>query len=206
MVNAKQLKCKLIDFLLTKFTPRLIGIEVPFIATRRWVDVLLLTKNNVLIAFEIKSDHDNIKRLKGQLKDYKHSFRQVYTVLTTRFNKKEILTSIPVETGIILFDENTNHFSIERKAKNSSSLRKTNLAYFLWRKDLNKQTKKQTSSMELRELFVRQNNLDSIYKAAILALEQRYEQRYKLFLKEKTQDKTHISDLDYLTKLHSELF
>lgn len=67
--TAEQLKCRIIDYLLQKHPDMIIGNEIMFGSSRNAVDLLAITGSH-LIAIEIKSQNDNLKRLSHQLEEY----------------------------------------------------------------------------------------------------------------------------------------
>lgn len=68
--SAEYIKCKFIDFMLSKNYELIIGNELMYGIKRKLVDLVVL-KNNKIFAIEIKSNNDNLNRLKEQIEEYK---------------------------------------------------------------------------------------------------------------------------------------
>ena len=198
--NEKKIKSVLIDYLLSKNeSNNIICSEVSFLSGKRWADILEL-KEDSLVAYEIKSDLDSLRRFKEQLKDYSETFNEVYVVLSRKFKGQERL--LPPEIGYFWVDTGRDKrpLSIGRKARRRTNLKKENLSHFLWKKDISRYLKEPCENVVLmRNKFTKKNSLKYIHLLAIKALRERYEGRFELFLKEKSE-KTHFSEIDVLTK------
>ena len=70
--------------------------------------------NGVSKAFEIKTEFDSDKRLKGQIENYKQVFNEIYLIVPK--SKVYLYSAIDEAVGIILFDENrVGKFEVYRK-------------------------------------------------------------------------------------------
>ncbi len=98
-----------------------LGLEVSFAQNKRRADILMISKNNNLIGFEIKSDYDNLLRLKSQIDDYEKNFDYTYIVTTLKYFY-DIKKLIGNNIGIILY-ENDN-MKVTNKAKKSKKINK----------------------------------------------------------------------------------
>lgn len=78
--SAEYIKCLFIDFLLSKGEDQIIGNEFMYGVKRKVVDLVVL-KDDKIIAVEIKSDSDNLKRLEEQILEYKKIFDYVLTIV-----------------------------------------------------------------------------------------------------------------------------
>lgn len=199
-MDEKVLKLRLIDYLLKKKYPKckLIGVEVPFVSMKRRVDVLVITGNMELIAFEIKSDLDSLRRLNDQVKDYKKTFDKLYIVTSAKY--KDICSSANIGNSIGCIYINGG-IDERKKAKQVKQLDKYNLARFLLKDDLTKLGYDKQESVEtLRMKLVKEvKPTENVRKLAINSLLRRYSKRFELFKKHK-EPNTLLSDLDYLTK------
>lgn len=196
-MNEKKLKCILIDYLMDTYpTALLIGVEIPFISMKRRVDVLLITQEKQLIAFEIKSDQDTLRRLNDQITDYKKTFDKLFIVTSDKY--KDICQSIPKTIGCLYC--NDNNIKVIREASIVKRLSKHNLSFFLQRKDFQKIGYTQDAPiLELRKKLVNSRSIQSLHSLAIISILDRYSERYALFKRYK-EHKTTLQDLDYLTK------
>ena len=199
ILNEKLIKCRLIDYLLQHYPVKLLGVEVPFLSGKRWVDVLLITDTNRVIAFEIKSELDTLKRINAQLKDYTKTFDQVYVIFAEKFSKIKAAKTLARNVGYGVINPQGTQIKIKRKPRTRNRLSKKNLTYFLWRKDLQKPKAARLTSEDLRRSLEKTTSLDELHKKAINALITRYQERYALFLREKSSY-TQIDELECLTK------
>ena len=204
MLNEKQIKCMLLDFLDKKYRARMIGVEVPFLSGKRWADVLLVTKKGELIAFEIKSDRDSLRRMSRQLEDYTKTFNQVFVILSSKFRKNDAMRTLSKAIGYAFIERGRLKFI--RQAYSRRRLSKANLLFFLWKKDLSMYRRGTKDTVEkLRARMKRANSLNETKKHAVNALLGRYQNRYKTFLSEKSK-RVQKEDLDYLTKTFWDTF
>ncbi len=196
-LDEKKIKAILIDELI-KNNPKnkIICSEVPFLGGKRWVDILEI-KENSLVAYEIKSDLDNLSTIEGQINDYAETFNEVYLVLSKRFIDKY---KVPKKIGYFSVDSHKKIISLKRRSIKRTYLSKENLSYFLWREDIPSLFKKKHEDMiSIRKKLIQKITTKNLHQLAIKALEKRYRHRFDLFLKERS-NKTHFSDISVLTK------
>ena len=195
--DEKRIKALLIDYLMEKDKKHIICSEVPFLGGKRWVDILEI-KENSLTAYEIKSDLDSLINLNDQLTDYVNTFNETYVILSKKFAGKH--KDLPRNIGYFWIDPTKEKIILKRKSKKRVYLSKKNLSYFLWKQDIPKNLRRHNESIDLiRDRFMKSNTVKFIQNLAIKALKKRYIDRFKLFLKEKS-DKTHFSEINVLTK------
>lgn len=195
-MNEKELKCKLIDYILSVFPDCvLIGVEVPFISMKRRVDVLLITDKHELIAYEIKSDADSLRRWEDQKRDYLQTFDKLYIVTSEKFKDIKLHNN---SVGRIYINGSVKEKHV---AKTINRLNKEHLAYFLWKEEIVKMGYSKTESVEIlrAKLIKKSKNIATIRNLAIKSLLKRYGNRFDIFKRYK-ENKTNLADLDYLTK------
>jgi hypothetical protein len=176
----------------------MIGCEVPYLGGKRWVDILLMTKQR-LVAYEIKSESDSLRRFEKQCPDYLATFDMTFLVVSDRQIKSFNLERYPKSLGIITYKPDDFKFSIKRKPIFSEKQSKLNLSYFIWKDELSGfQRDSISTAHNLRINFSKKNSIQLIRKLALNSLRKRYRQRYGRFLKERGQVTT-ISDLKFLT-------
>ncbi len=199
-MDEKNLKVRLIDYILNTKYPKckLIGVEVPFISMKRRVDVLVITGKKELVAFEIKSDLDSLKRLPGQINDYKKTFDKLYIVTSARYKDICLKEAIGDNVGYIYINGRVDE---KRKARLVKRLDKQCLAQFLLKTDIITLGYNKHRSVEIlrKQLVNDARDTETIRKLAMNSLLNRYSKRFELFKKYKEQH-TLLSDLDYLTK------
>ncbi|MBL4984804.1 MULTISPECIES: MmcB family DNA repair protein [Bacillus] len=86
--------------------------------------------NGHVVAYEIKSDFDSIKRLSNQIPEYDKNFEMIYIVVGLKFSRS-IHEILPEHWGIIVAEKtriNTVRLSFLRKAKLNPNL---SMQYFL---------------------------------------------------------------------------
>lgn len=74
----------------------------------------LVAANGHLVAYEIKSDLDDLDRLQGQIQVFSRYFEAV-TVVCTERHRESVLTATPEEVGVTCVSE--DRFVVEREAK-----------------------------------------------------------------------------------------
>lgn len=194
------MKCLVLDFIAQRYRAKIVGVEVPFLSGRRWADLLVITESGKLIAFEIKSDRDSLRRMANQIEDYIRTFDQVHLILSEKFRKSPLLKSLPRSIGYGFIDSKKRRVDYVRPPRARSRLSKENLLYFLWRKDLSAHEKsKQEPTEDVRRRMGRALSMSRIKKLAREALVRRYAGRYRVFLREKSS-RVHVEDLLCLTK------
>ncbi len=104
-----------------------LGLEVNFANNKRRADIVAISKENHLIAFEIKSDYDNLLRLNSQLDDYEKSFDYTYIIITPKYLDEvtEIIGNRS-NIGVLLYEN--NKMKNLNKAKKSQRLNKKYIA------------------------------------------------------------------------------
>lgn len=201
----RQIKCRLIDELLAKYPKSIICIEVPFLSGKRWVDVLVITRNGDLVAYEVKSHLDTLRRMQEQVQDYLSTFNRVNLIVAPK-HLYAVRKQLPERVGYASFEQQTNRFIYERRALRKERLSKQNLAHFIWKNGLRGgPSDRKKTVVELRARLVAQNTCKTIHKMAVAALRARYNARFQAFVNEKCHF-THIEDLEYLTREYDSLF
>ncbi len=194
-MDSKEIKTFLIDYLIDKNqnTNIIIGNEVMYGFKKNHVDILMLSRNKC-IAYEIKADNDDFRRLPSQLLIYKQVFDYIYIVTTERHINKcmEYDNSI----GIILI-HNTGKIKILRKA-NIQQNNKYEIAETINMKFLKQYFHLSLlSSSEIREL-VRKQSLRVIKRALFAYWAQILSARYNMF-KGEIGDHVLVDDLALLS-------
>ncbi|MFC7050391.1 sce7726 family protein [Emcibacter nanhaiensis] len=196
MLDADQIKVKLIDFLIDQDDCTLIASEVPFYQGYRKADLIHLA-NNSITAFEIKSDRDSLTKLLDQVSDYNHTFSFCYLVTT----KKHLATArklISPKTGIMLVEDSS--ISVVRKSKENKRLCKHSLTLALPGQDISKLTKNSRVDKALhsqRRYVESETTLQTLKKYFYEALFDKYHKNYTNFISDRGM-RTTLTDLYYL--------
>lgn len=158
-----------------------IGTEVLFSVNKRKADLLIISK--YLHSLEIKSDFDNIKKLKEQLPDYYKTFDKV-SIITTPKHLQRVKKIITLSTGLILY--NNGKFIIERFATIRKRLNKISLLMFLNKNKLitefNLKKAYNLSTHEIRIKISKKFTIKQIRKISYYALKKRYSKLFRLLL------------------------
>ena len=162
LLNAQEIKALLIDQLIDgRFDGVVLGAEVPFIAGKRWADVLVVDNAHTR-AFEIKSALDSLDKLKDQTTDYLDTF-DFTTLVVSEMHLKEARRLVTDYVGIIVLKENGVLESIYAP-KQRLRQKKEHLLNFLWRDDLIKAIrKKQPISGNVPEAFYLRKKVMELY-------------------------------------------
>ncbi|WP_145482146.1 sce7726 family protein [Yersinia aldovae] len=156
-----QIKIKLIEYLLEHASKdTVIGSELRFNYGSRRADIVSVT-NNIASIFEIKGSGDSIERLGSQLDSYKEYFDYCYVVCEPS-NINLVKKSCKRKIGIILVEN--NDVRLIKEACHFKKNKKITLASTLDTSTLRKLTANNIlkSKHELCELFIKNNNLDSV--------------------------------------------
>ncbi len=200
--DEKKIKALLIDYLIEKGEGHIICSEAPFLGGKRWADILEI-KENALAAYEIKSDLDSLIKLKEQLADYADTFNEIYVILSKKFAGQH--KDLPKNIGYFWVDPDKEKIILKRKSKKKTRLSKKNLSCFLWKQDMPVNLRRHNESIDLtRDRIIKSSTAKFIHNLALTALKRRYADRFKLFLKEKS-DRTHFSEINVLTKKETDI-
>lgn len=195
MLDANQIKVRLIDFLINNSQSELIASEVSFYQGYRKADLLQLSEN-IVTAYEIKSDKDNLISLSEQMEDYSNTFSFCYLVITEKhlINVRKVM---PSKIGLMVVSN--EGIKYVRKPKENKRLSKHSLALGLPSQKLVSITRDvDVSSIYDRRMYVEQSTpLESLKECFYKVLIDRYQQKYNNFLSDRGE-KTSLSDLYYL--------
>lgn len=182
LMDESVFKYFLLEHILENNQYKLLCTEVPFLSAGRFVDLLQITEENEMIAYEIKSDKDSLSRLDGQINDYLKTFDKLYLILSEKF--KDCIKDLPKNVGYGFIKN--GKIVIKRKAQRRKTLSKLNVSMFLWRRDLLEyQTKKIQSVSEFRKAYVEGKKLEEVKSDAINALMFRYSKLFNHFIENK---------------------
>jgi len=198
----RSVKAALVDFLLSpKIISRslqAIASEVPFLNGKRWVDILRIDSHE-LIAYEVKSETDSLRRLNGQIEDYLSTFDKTYLVFSITQRAGVERMRLGKRIGLIEHDEGFRKFKIISEPEKNLKIKKRNLVQFIWTDELRKYLQDPSGDAQiLRKKMIQRHTIGEIKELSIAALLQRYLYRYKFFMTDRGQ-RTHIADLDTLT-------
>lgn len=95
-------KAVCIDFYLKKYKCQIITSEFRYGINQLVTDLLILTSRNT-ISIEIKTEHDDLRRLEGQISESRKHFN-LTIVFAAAKHKAELLATLPSDIGITIFD------------------------------------------------------------------------------------------------------
>ncbi len=197
-MNAQELKAAIIDSFDNLASIDFIACEVPFNHYRRKAD-LVVSKDNVITAFEIKSRHDNLDALDSQLKDYERCFDEV--VLVTSETHLKNLTNINRKYGLWVSDN--EKILKKRNPKTIKRHKKESLLSLLTNKEIKESFKdiknKNLDNLEIQKFIEKSEKMETIKNGVTNALKKRYRQRFLVFIEERGKS-THIDDLILISR------
>lgn len=202
IMNAETIKTILIDFLISQNDSIVLGNEVTYGSKKQVVDIIQLSKNKI-IAFEVKADRDDVRRLDNQINEYKKIFDHIYVVCTSKLLCK-IQEKTDQTIGILCVGAE-GVIEIKRKAiqqrryDKKSILETINAAYL--KKTFNLSQK--FTANETRSLLA-YKNIKELKSTLYSYLETFLSEKYSLFLSEKGVN-THIDDLPILSMHRREI-
>lgn len=195
--SAEYIKCKFIDFMLSKNYELIIGNELMYGIKRKLVDLVVL-KNNKIFAIEIKSNNDNLNRLKEQIEEYKKVFNYVLIVTTEKF-KNRILNTVPSDIGIYIIEADFSLHKI-RSPRIQSDRNKIEILYSINAKFLSKignYSLQKYNADEIRLLYAKKR-ISHIQEILLTYLTEKYKDKFNLFMRDRGIQ-THIEDLEILS-------
>lgn len=104
MLNADDIKIKFIAWILQNDQDAIIGHEVLYSQNQRRADLVVI-KQDLMYALEIKSDIDTINRLNDQIKDYLSTFDFVSVITTSKHIKEIIICFRDIFINVFLINQ-----------------------------------------------------------------------------------------------------
>ncbi len=153
--------------------------------------------NGESIAFEIKTDLDNIQRLDKQLYDYSTVFERVYLICSeSKF--EQLLVNIPVECGLYSYRKTSSgryKFTKQKVAKYSPNLSARSQLPIFTKKELSYffGVKGNLDRSEMHNIILNKFTKNQINASFKLCLKQKYNSEWGFL----TENRTHIQDIDY---------
>ena len=195
--SAEYIKSIFIDFTLSRNPNVIIGNEIMYGTGRRLVDLILL-KDNRITAVEVKSDSDNLKRIKEQITEYKKIFNFVVLIIT-RKHMENILEITSKDIGIYLITEDfliqpIRLPHLQKMTDKREVLYSINSRYL---KNLGEPLTKNLHSDEIRTYFEKKR-LTYLNTLLFCYLQNKISSNFRLFILERGE-KTHIEDLSILS-------
>lgn len=197
--DANYYKTLIIDEFFNDLNVDLLVTEIPYLYGNRKADLVVI-QDNKSIAFEIKSELDNLTKLKEQIRDYQEAFNEVYVVIADKFKTSQEIKNLPKNIGLII--EKNETFKVKRTAKIKTMLKKDKTVYFLHKNEMLEylNTKKYLSINAVRKKFLNKFNNKEVYHIVLTSLINRYNDKFKLFCFDRGKY-THKEDLKVLTGL-----
>lgn len=190
---SNQYKASCIDFYLKHFKCQLIGSEFRYGTAQLITDLVITTPINT-ISIEIKTEHDDLRRILRQTTEASKVFNLVIVFVSAK-HKQEVLKLLPEHIGITIFSENgckivrPPHRQSSRPEEAIASIPASFLRlYFNISEDLD--------SDKLRQFIIahRKTEVNSCFRSYLL---EKYENNYMQFLHDRGKY-THIEDIPTL--------
>lgn len=181
--TAEQLKCRIIDYLLQKYPDMIIGNEIMFGSSRNAVDLLAITGNQ-LIAIEIKSPNDNLKRLSNQIEEYLKVYDKIIIFCSQDKidETQRLIKDKPI--GLYSISEDTIKVLIKPKINNSTNKEEMLASipvYFL--KKTFKLNRKSNSDETRHQLFRKSKQI--IHSSLLNFYREKLSKSFILYMKDK---------------------
>lgn len=195
------LKARFIDYILSVYGQDvIIGNEVMYGTAKKVVDLILLIKGKTY-AIEIKSDEDNLKRIEGQITEYRKTFDYIIIVSGDKYSK--ILSeSLPCDIGLYLISRDSKVKRIRKPHKQHKLLKEDILCCIRssYLKKLNYTNCSKLNSDEVR-IHYSKKRISYIQEILYTYWEARFKPGFNNFLAERTNDFTLIDDLSSFCSL-----
>lgn len=99
--DASYYKTLIIDEFFNDLNIDLLVTEIPYLYGNRKADLVVI-HDNKSIAYEIKSELDNLTKLNEQIRDYQEVFNEVYVVIADKFKISQEIKNLPKNIGLII--------------------------------------------------------------------------------------------------------
>ena len=178
-----KIKLSVIDYLIEKYPGIIIGSEVMYGTTKKVVDLLALYERETY-AIEIKSERDDIRRLSEQLKEYSLIFD--YTIVFTHpKHTSEVVSLSKSKVSIfeIVEDEIVMKTPLKQNTPTKNEMIHSINTSFL--KRYVSTDRMRDTSHNIRVWICRKYKRDIIHQILYEFLEQKLEERFSLYLKER---------------------
>ncbi len=183
-----------IDFFIKKYKCELITSEFRYGLSQLVTDLVIVTPRNT-ISIEIKTEQDDLRRLKVQIQEARKNFNLIIVFAASKF-QEELLSLLPSDVGITVLEGDV--CKIVRNPKRNQPIEKELIASI--------------PAAFLRSYFSIPNNLDSdrtrsyaldkhthrIEECLRAFLKYKFEKNYTQFLADRG-DQTHMDDIPTLT-------
>lgn len=179
---ADTIKMAVIKYLIEEYPGIVIGNEVMYGTTGNVVDLLSLYLGETY-AIEIKSEKDNTKRLKEQMKEYSNTFDHTFIFTSTK-HLSEILSMAPPRVSVYEVC-NENIKKIKYSNKKNRPIKKEmvhSISTSFLRNYLSKKEKVPTNS--IRDKIVKKYKREEIRRILYLFFEKKITDGFNLFLQE----------------------
>ena len=195
--DEKFTKLCMLEWIIHNYPLCTIALEVPFLGHQRRIDILVITENNQLIVFELKSKQDQLNKLIGQLLDYTSSFQFIYIATDPKFQTQISQMSLSQSVGQLLVNI-YQEVKIVKPAVLSMDFNIYNMLTILKKNELlSILGYSKLKIHELRLVFIEQFTTKEILKHIAIILKHRYTKQNKLFYTYRSEKLTY-EDLIYL--------
>lgn len=162
----------------------IIGDEIMYGTKQKMVDLVLLW-NGLSYAIEIKAENDSLKRLEGQINEYRKIFNYVI-VCTTEKHLTKISKKVSGDIGLCL--AKNEGIILIRPPKSQKKLDKEEMLFTISSAFLKKENTKlrNLNSDEVRQAFVKEK-IETIQSLLVAFLQNRIQSRYQLYGKQRDE-------------------
>lgn len=187
-------KAACIDFLIEKYKCQIIASEFRYGTSQQITDIVAVTRRNT-ISIEIKTEQDDLRRLKSQISEARKNFNLTIVFASAR-HKDELLGVLPPDVGIVIFDN--RYCDINRAPKRNIPLN-LEIAASIPAAFLRSFFKiPNILNSDKTRLFVIGKFANSIQECFRAFLRYKFHNNYEQFLSDRGE-KTHIDDIPTLT-------
>ena len=195
------LKVRFIDYILSVYGQDvIIGNEVMYGTAKKVVDLILLIKGKTY-AIEIKSDEDNLKRIEGQITEYRKTFDYVIIVSGEKYSKS-LQVSLPCDIGLYLISKDSQVKRIRKPHKQHKLLKNEMLCCIRssYLKKLDNTNCSKLNSNEVRQYYSKKR-ISLVQEILYAYWQLRFKPGYTNFLTERSNNVTLVDDLSALCSL-----
>lgn len=186
-------KAACIDYYIKLYKCHVITSEFRYGTNQLVTDLVLMTSRNI-ISIEVKSEHDDLRRLKSQVSEARKNFN-LTLVFAAPKHKNELLDLLPLDVGITIFEN--GRCKLIRKPQRNNPL-ETEIVATIPASFLRTYFKiPQNLDSDQVRLLVINKHRHSVFECLKLYMRHKYSDNYHRFLLDRGE-RTHIEDIPIL--------
>lgn len=195
--HAEQMKATIIDWLVCQHPDTIIGNEVMYGSKRKTVDLLAVIEGK-LVAIEVKSEADSLKRLSEQIEEYKKVFDKI-VIVSAQTHIQNIKANISPGIGLYSYQENIRKVLPAHINYGQDKLEMLYSVSSLYLKKMFPQCR--AMDADTIRIHLAKKNKTIIHSTLLSFYRHRISERFRFFMNDRGLQ-THIDDIPTLSALN----